>query len=62
METRPMQTPTKRRVLGIRLTTEEQAALRDKADAEGLTLSDYARRALQAYAALRKAGLHYASR
>jgi hypothetical protein len=53
---------TKIKVLGIRLTTEEQAALKAKAEAEGLSLSDYARHALRAYEALREAGLYATAR
>ena len=53
--------PTKIKVLGIRLTIEEQAALRAKAREDGLSLSDYARQALRTYDAIRKAGL-YATR
>ena len=60
MDTQP-QDPVKLKVLGVRLTIEEQKAIREKAQAAGLSMSDYARQALRAYEVLREAGL-YATR
>lgn len=54
-----VENPTRQRIMAVRLTEDERRALRCKAEAAGLTLSDYTRQALATYGAIREVARSY---